>query len=121
MWSPVSMCGVKLALCLPLRRMAICVQRRPSTLSVASTTYQSPLTVSFFANTVDITRTLQPILGPPSSPLKNGPAEEFGRDLTGGPLQKGAQVYSRPPVFAKEEAPQNPCRPSGLGTARQGL
>src|SRR6476646_7701267 len=41
MKSPVSMCGVKIALCLPRRRSAIPVASRPSTLSEASTTYQA--------------------------------------------------------------------------------
>jgi hypothetical protein len=41
MKSPVSMCGVKIGLCLPRSRAAIWVASRPSPLSDASTTYQA--------------------------------------------------------------------------------
>src|SRR4051794_39893580 len=88
------MCGVNEGLCLPFRRMAIWVARRPSTLSEASTTNQSARTVSFFAKRVDITHSNHGRALAPS-------AEGFGGDLTGGPLEKGAQVYSTPPAFAK--------------------
>src|SRR5690349_19355557 len=88
------MCGVNDALCLPLRRIAICVHRRPSTLSVASTTNQSPRTVSFFANTVDITHSNH---GRARAP----PTEDFGRRWRMAPLEKGAQVYSTPHAIAK--------------------
>src|SRR5207247_168582 len=38
--SPVSMCGVKIGLCLPRMIFATSDARRPSTMSSASTTYQ---------------------------------------------------------------------------------
>src|SRR6185295_12432996 len=103
MWSPVSTCGVKDALCLPLRRMAICVHRRPSTLSVASTTYQSARTFWLFAKTVeatlDITKT------PTTGRAHSSTTKELGGELAEGPLEKGAQVYSSPPSIAKLFAP----------------
>jgi hypothetical protein len=40
-WSPVSMCGAKVGLCLPRSTRAISVHMRPSTRPSASTTYQS--------------------------------------------------------------------------------
>src|SRR4051812_49983944 len=39
--SPPSTCGVKVALCLPRRRFAVCTARRPRTSSVASMTCHS--------------------------------------------------------------------------------
>ncbi len=40
-WSPVSMCGANVGLCLPRRMRATSVQRRPSTMPSASTTCHS--------------------------------------------------------------------------------
>ena len=47
--SPVSTCGVYVGRCLPIRMVATRAARRPSTLSVASTTYQRALSSPFFA------------------------------------------------------------------------
>src|SRR6476620_2768030 len=95
----MSTCGLKMALCLPLRRMAICVHRRPRILSVASTTNQSPRTVSDFAKTVDITTT--PTIGRAHIAAADIAADiscNFGAD---GPLEKGRRVYSSHLAFAK--------------------
>ena len=40
-WSPVSMCGAKIGLCLPRSRRATSVAMRPSTRPLASTTCQA--------------------------------------------------------------------------------
>src|SRR5690349_24948228 len=81
--------GLKMALCLPLRRMAIWVARRPRTLSAASTTYQSARTVSDFAKTVDITD---------SKHRKNPHTGSRIRTAIWlvGPWKKGAECTQRP-------------------------
>src|SRR5438132_7479885 len=48
-WSPEFRCGVKVGLCLPRRIAATPEARRPSTWSVASTTYQSLFRSAAFA------------------------------------------------------------------------
>ena len=65
------------------------------------TTNQSPRTVSDFAKTVDITKDSNHRKSPHIAARS---AEELGGDLTGGPLEKGAQVYSTPHAFAKPDA-----------------
>ena len=80
-----------MGLCLPRRRMASCVHRRPSVLSVASTTYQSPRTVSFFAKTVDITKT--PTTG--RSPHICRPKIGWQSDWR-APGKRGASVLNAP-------------------------
>src|SRR4026209_520131 len=75
--------------------MAICVARRPSTLLVASTTYQSQRAVSEFTKAVNNTKT------PTTGWTRACSAEELGGYLTGGPLEKGAQGYSTPHALAK--------------------
>src|SRR3569833_3329467 len=65
MSSPVSTCGVYSALCLPRRRRAISLAMRPRVLPLASTTYQSRLTVSAFALKVFI------LMNPENAGFKN--------------------------------------------------
>src|ERR1700722_15593489 len=73
-----------MALCLPFRRWAIWVARRPSVLSLASTTNQSPRTLPDLANTVVF------ILG-----ITNKGTPHFA-----GP-KKGREVYSSRSANAK--------------------
>src|SRR5262245_30028255 len=108
------MCGVKMALCLPFKRIAICVARRPRTLFEASTTYQSPRTVSFFANTVDtvdITKTPTPEGPAPSDEApKNGGLVAFRE---AGPWKKGRKCTQAPEalqnaISLRDLGPYNP-------------
>src|SRR5690606_23522574 len=54
-WSPMSMCGANVVLCLPRRSAAACEARRPSTTSVASMTSQSCFCSAAFGEYVRVT------------------------------------------------------------------
>src|SRR5512144_1162202 len=54
MLSPQSMCGVYIGLCLPRRRLAMIVAKRPRTQPSASTTYQLRVTSAGLAEYVFI-------------------------------------------------------------------
>src|SRR4051812_5546385 len=86
-------------------RMAICVARRPSTLLVASTTYQSPRAVAEFTNVVD---TVEDIT---NSNHREGPQRRSERR---GPWKKGRKCTQRPRALQRLASLKNPNRPGGL-------
>jgi hypothetical protein len=83
----------------------------------ASTTYQSPRAVAEFTKDVE---TVEDIANSNHRKDLHIVRQGFGGDLRGGPLEKGAQVYSTELAFAKEWGFPKPFCARGLILAAHG-